>query len=285
MTVVGRVAGLWRYPVKSMAGEELDSADVSWHGLAGDRRWAFIRDGQVRNSFPWLTMREHPELAHYRPRFTEPDRPDASVTLVRTPGGGELDVADPALAAELGPGVRVMKQRRGVFDTFPLSLLTTQTVAGLSALTGAGLTPARFRPNLLVDAPGRDFPEDEWVGQVLRIGGLRMRVDQRDKRCVMVTIDPVTLLRNPAILSAIALERDARLGVYGTTVTPGRVAVGDKVELESLRLSPRSVRNNSKSFWPNGPWFHPPAPPSRRPSFCRWAMARTPAMNISTPSR
>ena len=100
-------------------------------------------------------------------------------------------------------------------------------------LAGARLTAPRFRPNLLVDAPGADFPEDGWVGRVLRVGGLRMRVDQRDQRCVMVTIDPVTLCRNPAVLRAIARERDARLGVYGSTVTPGRVAVGDPVELES----------------------------------------------------
>ena len=233
MTVVGRVAALWRYPVKSMAGEELDGVEVSWHGLAGDRRWAFVRDGQVRNGFPWLTIRERPEMAHYRPRFAEPDRPDASPTLVRTPSGRELDVACPALAAELGPGVHVIKQNRGVFDTMPLSLLSTQTLAGLGRLVGTGLTAVRFRPNLVVDALGGDFPEDAWVGRVLRVGELRMRVDQRDRRCVMVTIDPVTLRRNPAVLRAIARERDARLGVYGTTVTPGQVAVGDPVELES----------------------------------------------------
>jgi uncharacterized protein len=232
MTVVGRVAALRRYPVKSMAAEELDSVEVSWHGLAGDRRWAFIRAGEVRSGFPWLTIRERPELAHYRPCFAEPDRPDASPTLVRTPSGGELDVADPALAAELGPGVRVIKQNRGVFDTMPLSLLSTQTLAGLGQLVGTDLTAARFRPNLLVDVPEGDFPEDGWVGRVLRIGGLRMRVDQRDKRCVVVTVDPVTLLRNPAILRAITRARDARLGVYGSTVQPGRVAVGDPVELE-----------------------------------------------------
>jgi uncharacterized protein len=232
MTVVGRVAALWRYPVKSMRAEDLDGVEVSWHGLAGDRRWAFIRDGQVRSGFPWLTIRERPELAHYRPRLAEPDRPNASPTLVRTPCGDELDVADPALAAELGPGVRVIKQDRGVFDTMPLSLLTTQTLAGLGRLVGTDLAVARFRPNLLVEASGRHFPEDAWVGQVLRIGGLRMRVDQRDKRCVVVTIDPVTLRRDPAILRAIARERDARLGVYGSTVEPGRVAVGDPVELE-----------------------------------------------------
>jgi len=103
---------------------------------------------------------------------------------------------------------------------------------GTGRLAGTGLAAGRFRPNLLVDACEGDFPEDAWVGRVLRIGGLRMRVDQRDQRCVMVTIDPVTLCRNPAVLRAIARERDARLGVYGTTVAPGRVAVGDPVELE-----------------------------------------------------
>ena len=232
MTVVGRVAALWRYPVKSMAGEELDGVEVSWHGLAGDRRWAFIRAGRVHNGFPWLTIRERPEMARYRPRFAEPDRPNASMTLVRTPSGGELDVADPALAAELGPGVRVIKQDRGIFDTMPLSLLTTQTLASLGQLVGTGLTAGRFRPNLLVDATGGDFPEDAWVGRVLRVGGMRMRVDQRDRRCVMITIDPVTLFKNPAILRALARERDSWLGVYGSTVEPGRVAVGDPVELE-----------------------------------------------------
>jgi uncharacterized protein len=232
MTVVGRIAALWRYPVKSMPGENLEKTEVSWHGVAGDRRWAFVRDGQVRSGFPWLTMRELPELAHYRPRFADPGRPDASLTLVRTPSGGELEVADPALAAELGLGVRVIKQNRGIFDTMPLSLLTTRTVASLGRLAGTDLAPERFRPNLLVDALSGDFPDDGWVGRILRIGGLRMRVDQRDQRCLMVTIDPVTLDRDPAILRAIARERDARLGVYGSTVQPGQVAVGDPVVLE-----------------------------------------------------
>jgi len=233
MTVVGHVVALWRYPVKSMAAERLDEVEVSWHGLVGDRRWAFIRDGQVRNGFPWLTIRERPDMARYQPRFAEPDRPNGSLTLVRTPSGDELDAADPELAAELGSGVRVIKQDRGVFDTMPLSLLTTQALAGLGQLAATTLAPGRFRPNLLVEAAsGPEFPEDSWVGRVLRVGSLRMRVDQRDKRCVVVTIDPVTLARNPAILRAIARERDARFGVYGSAVEPGRVAVGDPVEIE-----------------------------------------------------
>ena len=254
MTGVGRLAGVWRYPVKSMAGENLDSVEVSWHGLAGDRRWAFIRAGQERSGFPWLTMRQLPELAHYRPRFAEPDRPDTSLTLVRTPSGSELEVACPELAAELGPGVRVIRQHRGVFDTMPLSLLTTQTVAGLGRLVGTDLAVERFRPNLLVDAPGRDFPEDAWVGRVLRIGGLRMRVDKPDMRCVMITIDPVTLVRNPAVLRAVAQERDTRLGVYGSTMEPGRVAVGDPVEIEPY---PDGLQRNRESVLRRGEPFPP----------------------------
>ena len=83
-----------------------------------------------------------------------------------------------------------------------------------------------------MDAGGHGFPEDAWVGRVLRIGGLRMRVDKRDQRCVVVTVDPVTLRRDPVILRVIARERDAQLGVYGQIVAPGQVTVGDHVELE-----------------------------------------------------
>ena len=70
------------------------------------------------------------------------------------------------------------------------------------------------------------------MGSVLRIGGLRMRVDKRDGRCVVITVDPVTLERNAEVLRAVARDRRGCLGVYGSTVLPGRVAVGDAVVLE-----------------------------------------------------
>jgi len=231
---VGRVVGLWRYPVKSMGAEELAEVDVSWHGLAGDRRWAFIRNGVVQSGFPWLTLREREDMSHYRPAFVEPARPDKSPTVVRTPSGVIFDVADPALGAELCPdGARVIKQDRGIFDTFPLSLITTQTIVRLGEVVGAQLEVQRFRPNILVEAAdGAPFAEDGWVGCVLRIGGLRMRVDKRDGRCVVITIDPVTTERNPAILRAVARDRQGCLGVYGSTVEPGRVAVNDPVLIE-----------------------------------------------------
>src|SRR5664279_2160265 len=204
MSELGRVVALWRYPVKSMAGESLTEIDVSFEGFAGDRRWAFVRDGMTRSNFPWLTIRELPQMCHYRPSFTDPDRPEASTTMVRTPTGADFDVADPALAAELGTSVPVIKTGRGFFDAAPLSLITTQTLAALGATVGTELIALRFRPNLVVtaadDAP---FQEDAWVGSVLRVGGMAMRVDKRDSRCVMVNVDPVTAQRNPAVLGAI----------------------------------------------------------------------------------
>ncbi len=233
---VGRVVGLWRYPVKSMAPEALEHVDVSWFGLSGDRRWAFVRNDTNRNGFPWLTIRERNDMNHYHPSFVEPDQPDTSPTVVRTPSGDVLDVADPNLSSELYPnGARVMKQSRGVYDTFPLSLITSQTIAKLGELTETQLTPQRFRPNFLIEATeDTPFLEDTWVGSVLRIGNLRMRVDKRDGRCVVITIDPVTTKRNPEILRTVASERQGCAGVYGTTVEPGEVALNDNVVLETV---------------------------------------------------
>ena len=224
---VGRVVALWRYPVKSMAAQELSAVHVSWWGLVGDRRWAFIRPGQERKGWPWLTLRQLPDLCRYRPAFTDPDRPDSSVTLVRTPSGHVYDVADPVLAAELGPDVRVIKQSRGVFDIMPVSLLTTGSVAALGDGT---LAPGRFRPNVLVEGSC----EDSWVGRTLRIGDVRVRIDTRTRRCAVVNVDPVTTERDREVLRAVVRERNLWLGVYGSTVAYGTVAVGDPVVLEPM---------------------------------------------------
>jgi uncharacterized protein len=232
--LVGRVVGLWRYPVKSMAAEQLAEADVSWHGLAGDRRWAFMRNDAAHGGFPWLTIRERNDMNHYRPSFVEPDRPDKSTLVVQTPTGTTIDIADPALASELYPtGAQLVKQNRGIFDTFPLSLITTRTIANLGARVGMTLDVQRFRPNLLIEPiDDAEFPEDAWVGRSLRIGSLRMRVDKRDGRCVVITVDPVTTERSTEILRTLARDRQGCLGVYASTVDPGRVSLNDSVWIE-----------------------------------------------------
>jgi uncharacterized protein len=229
---VGQVVALWRYPVKAMAAEAVGEAEVSWHGLAGDRRWGFVKQGREYGGFPWLTIRDLPAMARYQPRLADPARPDRSPVVVKTPSGAELDVADPALAAEIA--ARALKLDRGAFDALPLSLITTQSVAELATLAGRPLAVGRFRPNLLVEAEGDGFPEEAWVGCTLQIGGALLRVDRRDRRCVVVNVDPATAERDPVVLRAIARQRQAQLGVYGSTVRPGRVAVGDTVVVHEL---------------------------------------------------
>ena len=91
----------------------------------------------------------------------------------------------------------------------------------------------RFRPNILVEGADQiPFLEDDWVGCVVHIGGMSMRIDKRDGRCAVITIDPTTSERDPAILRTVARERQGCLGVYGTTVAPGQITVNDAVYVE-----------------------------------------------------
>lgn len=232
--LVGRVAALLRYPVKSMAAEPVKDVEVGWHGLSGDRRWAFVRPDAPSDGLPWLTLRQRNDLNAYHPCWAEPERPDASKVIVRTPNGTRHDITAPALAAELGEGVRAMKLSRGTFDTMPLSLITTRTVESIGALRGIDLSVLRFRPNLVIEPlSATAFPEDEWVGHVLTVGTASMRIDARDKRCAVVNVDPATGRRDPRVLRAVATHRETCLGVYGSTVRPGGVAIGDSVVLQS----------------------------------------------------
>jgi len=226
---VGRVAGLWRHPVKSLPPEPLRVAEVSWYGIAGDRRWGFVRAAATAGGFPWLTLRERPDLLRFHPRLVDPSRPDASAVVVTTPAGADLDVDDPALAAEIGPGVHALKLDRGAFDAAPLSLVSTGTVASLSNLVGSSLAVGRFRPNILLDGAG----EEELVGCTLRAGTVTFRIDSRDRRCRIVDVDPLTGTRDPdpRTLRAIARHHQALLGVYATPVAAGTIAVGDPVTL------------------------------------------------------
>ncbi|HKS43509.1 MAG TPA: MOSC domain-containing protein [Amycolatopsis sp.] len=218
---IGRVAGLWRYPVKSN-GRRAARGGLAVLARPGRGPALGLRPrGKVRSGFPWLTIRQRNDLWHYEPFFSTPEKPDTSAVLVRSPSGEVHDVTDPELAAELGD-VRVRKQDRGIFDTSPLSLITTNSVGSLDV--------RRFRPNLLVET---ESAEESWIGYVLRIKDLRLRVDRRDRRCVIVNIDPDTARRDPSVLRAIAREHDMCLGVHGSTMAPGHVRLGDPVVVEA----------------------------------------------------
>jgi uncharacterized protein len=226
----GVVSGLWRYPVKSMAGQALASTDISWAGLPGDRRWAFVRQDSEGSGFPWHTIREFAGMAAHVAMLAEPARPDRSRVLVRTPDGGRYDVTDPRLAAELGTGLKAMRLDRGAFDAMPVSVISDSTVSALCALAHVPGNELRFRPNVVVTLEsGAPFEEDGWVESAIRIGSAVVRIDRRDSRCVVVNVDPVSGLADSHLLKVIGTTRQACAGVYGTTVLPGLIRVGDPV--------------------------------------------------------
>jgi uncharacterized protein YcbX len=230
--VVGRVVVLYRYPVKSMAGEALETAELGWHGIEGDRRYAFVRDG-ARGGFPWLTGRDIPDLVRFQP-VADGD----GVPRVRLPEGREMSLDDPELAADLSrrhrAPVRLLKLDRGTFDAAPVSIISTATLAALGRVAGLALEPARFRPNLLVET-AEARAEDAWVGRVLEIGegaaACRVHVNKRDGRCVMVTLDPATAAAAPAVLKAVVDTSDGYAGVYASVVQCGTLAAGAPIRL------------------------------------------------------
>ncbi len=231
---LGTIQQIWRYPVKSMAGEQLDEVEVTFQGIQGDRLHAFVQ-AKSNSPFPWLTGRELPTLLQYQPEWVPGDRP---ALAVRTPSGAQLPVESDDLLAELtsasGREVFRLGNYRGSHDVAPLTFIANATAAHVSAAGGAGIEPRRFRMNFYVDCPGDSpFAEDAWVGKTLRVGEtVRIAVTERDRRCAMITLDPDTGEAAPSVLRKVAEENDATAGVYATVLTPGFVRAGDAIVAE-----------------------------------------------------
>jgi hypothetical protein len=225
------VTSVYRFPVKAMAAEPLEQADVWWFGVPGDRRYAFVQSDH-RGDFPWLTIRELPELTRYRPVC--PGNPESEPPVVTTPDGRTLEITDPALADELAEKsrrrVHLHRDHRGTFDAFPVSVVSLQTVAAIGELVGRELDPRRFRQTIVIDAPGGAFAEEALLGRSIQVGDARLRLSMRDVRCMVVNFDPDSAERDPQVLRAVARHRDTCVGVYATVETPGAVRAGDPVQ-------------------------------------------------------
>lgn len=244
---VGVVKELYRFPVKSMRGESLPEVYGDWHGLDGDRRYAFVRSDN-RSGFPWLTGREVPQMLQYTPRYTQPDDVADSPVEVTLPDGRILPIHAPELNQELaeayGKPVNLIKIGRGAFDVQVISVMSTATVAELGAMIGTAVggkvSPLRFRQNIIIEPfDNQPFVEERWLDSSLVFGsqqgnkpdGLRIRLNQRIQRCVMINIDPATSEKEPAVLKTVAQTRDSCAGVNSSTERPGTIRVGDVVKL------------------------------------------------------
>lgn len=239
-TPVGQIAALYRYPVKSMAGESLESSQLGWHGLVGDRRFAFRRLGD-RVGFPWLSASKLAAMVRYVPNggtgAVDGDLP----THVRTPEGENLPIFSAELAQDVaarhGSPLEMMWLDRGIFDDAAVSVIALETVAEIGRLADLAEDVRRFRPNIAVRLLNPiPFSEDEWVGGVLSFGDEsdhpRVTVTQRDLRCSMVNLDPDDASVAPQMLRVVVQKNQTYAGVYGAVARIGRLAVGQTIYLD-----------------------------------------------------
>jgi hypothetical protein len=259
MSIVGKVDSLWRYPVKSMRGQEMDEAFASFSGIYGDRLFAFESSASPKG-FPYLTAREQQRLLQYRPHFRYADKAARPVNLteaesmganpvwadpseltvdVETPDGQTLAIDDPALIDMLRTDIdqkhqlTLMRSERAMTDCRPVSIFSLQSARQLGEETGTPMDKRRFRANIYVDlTSAQGFAENEFVGKSLRIGPkVVVTVLERDARCVMITLDPDTGEKAPTILKKVAQAHEGMAGVYGAVIVEGMLHKGDPIEL------------------------------------------------------
>jgi uncharacterized protein YcbX len=238
---IGHVEAIFRYPVKSMAGERLDTANLGWHGLDGDRRMA-LRRLDDRSAMPWLTASRLPDLLRFTPLRQKEDAPGELPTHIRTPDGQEMPVFGEELAEEVGrrhgAPVQMMQLRNGIFDEANISVIASNTVCEIARLAGRPLDVRRFRPNIVVRlVQPVPFQEDEWVHGVLSFGagedGPAIAVTMRDERCSMVNLDPDSATSAPEVLKAVVRANQNNAGIYGAVTRAGRLTVGQTIVLRT----------------------------------------------------
>ena len=254
------VAALWRYPVKSMQGEEVNAADITVGGLLGDRQFAVIdrATGKVAGA---KNPRQWPGFLYFRAAYTAPPHAGSPLPAVRvtTPGGASATTDDAdlpqllsealarkvslsaalptAIAEEYVPGndaVESFDLPAGTFfDAAVVHLLTTATLDRLRALYPPGrFEPRRFRPNIIVSTGSQTagFVENDWVGRDIAIGErVRLRVTMATGRCVMTTLPQGDLPKDSGILRTAAQHNNAQVGVYAEVIAGGPVRRGDPI--------------------------------------------------------
>ena len=237
--VIGRIQAIYRYPVKSMAGERLQQSTLGWQGLEGDRRLAFRRVGE-KGGFPWLTAGKLAELLLYKPIRQDAAQDNALPTHVMTPEGKLLGIGSTELRDEItsryGADVELMHLKQGIFDEAAVSVLSLATSEKIASDAGNPADIRRFRPNIVLETHSNEaFTEDQWVGNTLVFGDAdespAVQITLRDVRCAMIGLHPDTAQADAAVLKTVVQLNQNCAGVYGTVIRQGTLKVGQPVYL------------------------------------------------------
>jgi len=240
---IGHLEAIFRYPVKSMRGERLEVTQLGWHGLEGDRRFAFRRIDD-RSGFPWLSASQLPDLLLFSPHRREEGAQEDLPTHVRTPDGEVRPLFAEDLAKEVGrrygARVQMMQLKHGIFDDASISVIASDTIREIGRLAGMSMDVRRFRPNVVVRLMRSvPFQEDEWLSGVLSFGegadAPAITVTKRDVRCSMVNLDPESASSAPEVLKAAVRANQNNAGIYGAVTRIGRLAVGQTIFLRAAK--------------------------------------------------
>lgn len=237
------------YPVKSMRGIPMPEAYISENGLQYDRMYAFkIVDGNPK--FPWFTARKVPELVLFEPRFRTKGK-DKKIVYdgylpvidIMTPEGDEIPNLRIKYFSEhlarrfsdqlKGEKLQLEFNSHGIYDVHQVSLIGLDTIAQLGEEAGIPMEHRRFRENFYVQFDSNEpFFEDSLVGKTLQIGGAaRILVAEKDRRCVIVNIDPKNAAVTNEVKEAVDKNHGSYAGVYANVVKTGTVKVDYPVYL------------------------------------------------------
>ena len=239
----GTVARLWRWPVKSMAGEEVRALSVGSGGVGGDRVQAVLHEH--KGEWKPLTAREAPRLLAWSATYPfnldaglDPDRPPHAIVAApgrqRTWRWGDPHLRS-ALETDLGRPVKLLRDTDRVLDVPGTLLITSDaTLRALGEELGGDVDIRRFRPNLHLDLDAPPWSEAGWAGAEIDFeGGVRLAVETPCERCAIPTRHPDTQVKWPGLLAHLAAEHEQNFGILARVLVPGRVAGGEKVRIET----------------------------------------------------
>jgi MOSC domain-containing protein len=263
----GSVTAIWRYPVKSMLGEELAQITVTERGLFGDRVYALV-DGESQKVISAKNPRKWGDLFAFRAMLPSARSESGMLQAAQItfPDGSSIDSTErdieERLSNRLNRPVRLTAsapqsaQAEGYwpdynwleepdalfefdlpagtfFDVAPIHLVTKATLNCLAAIAPKScFDVARFRPNFVIDCPESTagFVENDWVGRTLSIGDeVRMLITRPTARCVMTTLHQGGLPKDPDVLRTVVQNNQGNVGVYATVVRGGTVQRGDAI--------------------------------------------------------
>ncbi len=243
MSPTGTVSRLWRWPVKSMAGEEVGALRLDSRGAGGDRTHAVLHEH--KGEWRPLTAREAPGMLAWSASYPfnhgaglDPAKPPYAI-VAQPDGQHTYQWGDPLLKAaleeDLGRPVRFRRDIAGMPDVPGEILLTVEgTLHALSDELGADIDIRRFRPNLHLELDSAPWAEERWAGAMVEIeGGVRLAIAGPCERCAIPTRDPDTREKWPELLRHLTAQHGQNYGVLARVIEGGRVAAGAQVRVQT----------------------------------------------------